>query len=65
MKKTFLHGDLEEEMYIDPLPGFENMFEKGKVYKLKSSLYELKQSPRAWFDRFSRFIFKCELSTKP
>ena len=58
VKKTFLHGDLEEEMYIDPPPGFENMFEKGKVYKLKSSVYGLKQLPRTWFDRFLRFLLQ-------
>ena len=58
VKNAFLHGDLEEEVYMDPPPGFENMFEKGKVYKLKSSVYGLKQLPRTWFDRFLRFLLQ-------
>ena len=28
----------------------------GKVFRLKKALYELKQSPRAWFDRFTKAI---------
>ena len=28
----------------------------GKVFHLKKALYELKQSPRAWFDRFTKAI---------
>ena len=27
-----------------------------KVYKLKKTLYELKQSPRAWFGRFAKVM---------
>jgi Reverse transcriptase (RNA-dependent DNA polymerase) len=39
-------------------PGFENEQLKGKVCRLKRSLYGLKQSPRAWFDRFSMVMKK-------
>ena len=41
---------------MDILPGFEDKFAKGKVCKLRKSLYGLKQSPRAWFERFTRVL---------
>lgn len=39
---------------MDIPTGFEDIATRNKVCKLKKSLYELKRSPRAWFDRFSR-----------
>lgn len=56
VKNAFLNGDLEEEVFMSPPPGFEKSFEGGKVCKLKKSLYGLKQSPRAWFERFGKVI---------
>ena len=51
----FLNGDLEEEVYIDTLLGFDNKF-GAKVCKLKKSLYGLKQSLKAWFQKFTWFV---------
>ena len=54
VKNAFLNGDLEEEVYMDIPPGVQCNFEnRSKVCRLKKSLYGLKQSPRAWFGRFS------------
>ncbi|KAA0048527.1 transportin-3 isoform X1 [Cucumis melo var. makuwa] len=55
VKNAFLNGDLVEEVYMSPPPGFEAQFGQ-QVYKLQKSLYGLKQSPRAWFDRFTTFV---------
>ncbi|RVW35205.1 Retrovirus-related Pol polyprotein from transposon RE1 [Vitis vinifera] len=53
VKNVFLHGNLEEEVYMDTPPGLGDKAWKNKVYKLKKSLYGLKQFPRAWFGRFT------------
>ncbi|GMI89878.1 hypothetical protein HRI_002657100 [Hibiscus trionum] len=55
IKNAFLHGDLEEEVYMDVPPGFNSTVGQ-VVCKLKKALYGLKQSPRAWFGRFAKVM---------
>ena len=54
VKIAFLQGELVEEVYMDAPPGFGTIQTIGKVCKLRKSLYGLKQSPQAWFDRLRR-----------
>ena len=49
VKTAFLHGNLEEDIYMKPLPGCTPPLGKeGCVWKLHKALYGLKQSPRCW-----------------
>jgi hypothetical protein len=52
VKNAFLHGGLQEGVYMEIPRGFANERSLGKVCKLKKSLYVLKQSPCAWFNKF-------------
>jgi hypothetical protein len=56
VKKTFLHGDLGEEIYMKQPEGFAVKGKKELVYKLKKSLYGLNQSPRMWYQNFVTYI---------
>lgn len=55
-KNAFLNGDSEEEVYMEIPSGLETRSNINKVCKLKKSLYGLKQSPQAWFDRFTKAV---------
>ncbi|KAL6315942.1 hypothetical protein AAG906_013776 [Vitis piasezkii] len=56
VKNAFLNGDLEEEVYMDIPVGLETTSNFNKVCRLRKSLYGLKQSPRAWFERFTKVV---------
>ena len=56
VKNVFLLGDLEEEVYMKALLGYDRKLGKNKVCKLKKALYGLKRSLRAWFGQFTKVM---------
>ena len=56
IKNAYLHGNLQEEVYMEQPPRFVAQGEKGRVCCLRKSLYDLKHSTCVWFVKFSQAI---------
>ncbi|KAL0433268.1 UNVERIFIED_CONTAM: Retrovirus-related Pol polyprotein from transposon TNT 1-94 [Sesamum latifolium] len=58
VKSTFLHGDLQEKVFIKQPPGYVKLECENKVYRLKKALYGLKQAPRAWYSPIEAYFLR-------
>ena len=56
VKTAFLNGELEEEIYMDQPEGCMVPGDEGKVCRLVKSLYELKQAPKQWHNKFDNVL---------
>jgi len=58
VKSAFLHGELEEEVYVSQPEGYVVEGKEQYVLKLSKALYGLRQAPRAWNVRLDRSLKK-------
>jgi len=58
VKSAFLNDFLQEEVYVEQPPRFENPDFLNHVFKLQKALYGLKQARRAWYERLRKFLLK-------
>jgi len=56
VKSAFLNGYINELVYVEQPPSFEDPRYPKHVYRLSKVLYGLKQAPIAWYERL-RDIF--------
>ncbi|CAM9000483.1 unnamed protein product [Rhodiola kirilowii] len=60
VKTAFLHGDLEEPIYMTQPECFVAGNFDSTVCFLNKSLYGLKQSLRQWYKKFDEFMLSCD-----
>lgn len=58
VKTAFLHGVIDEDIYMEQPEGYVVKGQEGKVCKLLKSLYGLKQAPRQWNKCFDQVMIK-------
>ncbi|GJR19121.1 putative ribonuclease H-like domain-containing protein, partial [Tanacetum coccineum] len=58
VKSAFLYGTIEEEVYVNQPPGFEDPKFPNKVYKVEKALYGLHQSSKAWYENLSTYLLE-------
>ncbi|KAL4324140.1 hypothetical protein GQ457_11G003170 [Hibiscus cannabinus] len=63
IKNVFLNGKLQEYVYMRVPLGLKSIKGYQKVCKLDKFIYDLKQSPKAWFDRFTKVISRKWIQT--
>ncbi|GJS77148.1 putative ribonuclease H-like domain-containing protein [Tanacetum coccineum] len=56
VKSAFLYGNIEEEVYVCQIPGFEDPDFPDRVYKVEKALYGLHQAPKAWYETLSTYL---------
>ncbi|GKV41609.1 hypothetical protein SLEP1_g49115 [Rubroshorea leprosula] len=56
VNNAFLHGELDEELYMQQPAGFIDQNHPSHVCRLRKSIYGLKQAPRAWFRALKDFL---------
>jgi hypothetical protein len=65
IKNAYLNGILEEEIYMKQPQGYIRPGEEHLVYKLKKTLYGLKQSGHKWYKTFCQTLMDLQFVRCP
>ena len=58
VKSAFLNGTIKEKVHVEQPPGFKDHQFYNHIYKLNKTLNGLKQAPKAWYERLSKFLIE-------
>ncbi|MBW0475779.1 hypothetical protein O181_015494 [Austropuccinia psidii MF-1] len=63
IKTDFLHGEMDANVYVKQIKGFEVPGKEGWVWNLKKSLYGTKQAPRMWQAKLVSVLQELQLTS--
>ena len=55
-EELILKGKINELVFVEQPPKFEDVKRPNHVYKLSKALYGLNQEPRSWYERLRDFL---------
>lgn len=58
VSNAFLHGDLDDLVFMEQPPGFVDTAHPDYVCRLRRSLYGLRQAPRQWYKRLFNVLLQ-------
>jgi hypothetical protein len=62
VKTALLNRELEEEIYMTQPSGFVVKGQEDKMCKVMKSLYDLKQAPKQWHEKFDVILISASFS---
>lgn len=63
IKRAFLNGEFNKDIYMTQPNGYEAIGQKNLIYKLKKTMYGLKQAQRVWNEKINGFFKKLVFSS--
>ncbi|MBW0501637.1 hypothetical protein O181_041352 [Austropuccinia psidii MF-1] len=61
VETAFLHGEMDADVYVIQVKGFEVQGKENWVWRLNKSLYGTKQAPRMWKEKLTKALNSLEM----